>query len=125
MSARDAAELKAKASSSPGLMLAQRREALEKYMKEAQDVSDNGNALDKKLLPFLQEKAQANQALHEVYDGTGGETKQNEFFMVSKRIWVEEIPGVMEKIETVIKGPFVLGDQVVSEGRPKVAQRLY
>lgn len=115
MSARDAAELKKKAASAPGQILAQRRAALEGYMKEAQSISETGNPLDKKLLPFLQEKAQSNQALWNVYNGEGGEARVQEFFEVSKKIWVDEIPGAMEKMETLMRGPFVLGDQVVSD----------
>lgn len=112
MSARDAAELKKKASSTPGSMLSARRAALERHIKEAQSLSENGNPLDRKLLPFLQAKAQANQSLWEVYNGEGSDDKREEFYQVSKTIWTEQIPAALEQIETAIKGPFVLGDQV-------------
>ena len=114
MSARDAAELKKKASNTPGSILAARRAALERHIKEAQSLSENGNPLDRKLLPFLQAKAQANQSLWEVYNGEGSDDKREEFYQVSKTIWTEQIPAALEQIETAIKGPFVLGDQVVS-----------
>jgi hypothetical protein len=115
MSARDAQELKKKATKAPGKALSARKEALQRYIQEAKALASEGTAssFEKKAVQLLEEKAAANDALWSIYNGQGGEDKEKAFFAVSSRTWTEEIPKALNVAEEVVKGPFVLGDQIV------------
>jgi len=114
MSARSSEELKHKSASHPGLILNSRRESIRGYIAEAKAAAEKGGSFEKKLVPFLEDKAQANEALWTVYNGQAGEDKEKAFFAASTKVWGEELPKAFEKLEGLITGPYVLGDQIVS-----------
>ncbi len=117
-----------------GEFIKQRQEALKRYIVEAQkDVDDlpfneerddgssgmgNGNAsppsLESKTLTFLKEKQEANLILWNLYNGQAGKENDEKFFEASKRAWSESLPEVLSKLDEGMKGPYALGDQVVS-----------
>lgn len=116
MSARSPEELKQKAARAPGVMLEARRAALQKNIEDAKQISkvETASSFEKKMVPFLEEKAAANEALWMVYNGQAGPDKEAAFFDASRKVWTEEIPSAFEKLAGIMKGPHVLGDQVVS-----------
>lgn len=114
MSARSTEELKHKSATQPGLILNSRRDSIRGYIAEAKAAAEKGGSFEKKLVPFLEDKAQANEALWTVYNGQAGDDKEKAFFAASAKVWGEELPKAFEKLEGLITGPYVLGDQIVS-----------
>lgn len=114
LSARTPEELKSKAASSPGQMLTGRKEALIKYISEAKALAESGGSYEKKLVPFLEEKKEANEVLWAVYNGEAGADKEKAFIETSVKVWAEELPKTFEKLEGLMAGPYTLGDQIVS-----------
>lgn len=112
MSARSPEELKHKASTQPGSILTARREHIRAYIAEAKSAAEKGGSFEKKLVPFLEDKAQANESLWSVYNGQAGEEKEKAFFAASSKVWNEELPKAFEKLEGLVAGPFTLGDQI-------------
>jgi hypothetical protein len=116
LACRTSEELKGKAAQ--GKMLNDRKQALERYITEAKVAKDNahaGGAFEQKTAVFLQEKADANAILYEIYQGKAGAEREKAFFEASKRAWSKGVPDVIKKLEDRIKGQFALGDQVVSQ----------
>jgi hypothetical protein len=114
LSARTSEELKHKASSVPGMILDARREHLRAYIAEAKAAAEKGGSFEKKLVPFLEDKAQSNEALWTVYNGQAGEEKERAFFAASTKVWAEELPKAFDTLEGLLTGPYTLGDQIVS-----------
>ena len=114
MSARNLDELKLKASSSPGSSVKARKQALERYTQEAQEAAKGGDSWARKLVTFLQEKQAANEALWSIYFGDVEPKTTEAFLDASNKVWSEELPAALDKAEELIKGPYLLGDQVVS-----------
>lgn len=121
MSARSPEELRHKASTQPGSILTARREHIRAYIAEAKSAAEKGGSFEKKLVPFLEDKAQANESLWSVYNGQAGEEKEKAFFAASSKVWNEELPKAFEKLEGLVAGPFTLGDQIVSVPRSPVS----
>ena len=124
MACRSKEELRERAKGTQGTIVRQRRAALEKYIKEAEQIaqeasgggsSTNGKALtyEQKVVAFLEEKYSSNQIVYEVYSENVGPEEEKAFFDASSRGWTQALPEVLGKMETTIKGPFALGDQVV------------
>ncbi|OCF73207.1 hypothetical protein I204_06437 [Kwoniella mangroviensis CBS 8886] len=120
VAARDEAELRDKAKRPPGKSLAIRREALQRYLEEArQAVAESAVApkegsltWEQKSVKFLEEKVQSNEQIWELYNGKAGKEKEAQFFEVCKRTWTESLPDAFQKLESLFKGPFALGDQI-------------
>ncbi|KAK4688502.1 hypothetical protein P7C73_g1600, partial [Tremellales sp. Uapishka_1] len=119
ISCLDHAQLQEKLHSFPGAYLNDRHLALQRYIEEAKAsaVEAGGGTEGKltweqKIVAFLEEKKAANEMLWEVYNGKAGEEKEKAFFKASKAVWAEGVPDVMGKLESTIKGPYALGDQV-------------
>jgi hypothetical protein len=125
IAARNAAELKAQASASQGTTIKQRREALQNYTEEAKSLvanapssksnSADGLTYEQKLVKFLEEKHAANEQLWQIYSGQAGEAQEKSFFAAGEKSWTESVPETLAKIVSGMKGPFVLGDQIVSK----------
>lgn len=125
LSARSNEELASKAKSAQGQYLSQRQEALEKYVREAREIGANtvggaevveGKAptYEQKMVKFLEEKLVANGLLLEVYKAPEGDDKREAFIRASNTAWTESVPDVLQKLDKHLKGPFALGDHVVS-----------
>lgn len=99
-------------------MLADRKEALARYVEEAKKLASNAvtAAFEQKMVVFLQEKADANDVLYNIYQGKSGSEREQAFYEASKNAWGKGVPGVIAKLEESIRGPYALGDQVVSVG---------
>jgi hypothetical protein len=115
MAARTQQELEFKNARKPGQMLTDRKQALEKYHSEVKALSTapGAGSYEKGMMALLEAKALANDALWEVYNGQSAKEKQEAFFVASQRIWADEIPNAFEQLAGIMKGPFVLGDQIV------------
>ncbi|RXK35185.1 hypothetical protein M231_07556 [Tremella mesenterica] len=114
-------ELRTKAAGSQGAMLSARHDALQTYLKEAKQIAadsplssskDKGLTYEQKTVVFLEEKATANEVVWEIYNGKAGEEREKAFFVASKKVWTHGIPDVLRKMESYIRGPYLLGDQV-------------
>lgn len=121
ISARNPAELHEKATSAPGKFLSDRHDALQRYIGEAKSLTSSPEETDgkvltyeQKMVAFLQEKQAANALLYEVYQGKAGKDREQAFYKASQTVWAEGVPDVLRKLEVNIKGPYALGDQVVS-----------
>lgn len=132
LSAQTHEELQAKAASPQGQMLKDRQDSIEAYLAEARDIaaaaptsaSQNGNGsngsatktFEQRMVSFLESKAKANQQLVNVYFSQGDNVQQaqSEFLDASKKAWTIGLPDVLGQLEQNLKGPFALGDQVVS-----------
>jgi hypothetical protein len=125
LSARSNEELDAKANSLQGQYLSQRQEALEKYVREAREIGSQavggaeiteGKAptYEQKMVKFLEEKLVANGLLLDVYKAREGDEKREAFIRASTTAWTESVPDVIHKLDKHLKGPFALGDHVVS-----------
>lgn len=100
-------------------MLAERREVLAKYIADTKTYSassplESMKSFEQKMVMFLGEKAAANNTLHDIYRGEAGKEKEQGFFEASTNAWTKSVPNVVNKLEEIIKGPYALGDQVVS-----------
>ena len=116
MAARDQAELDAKASGSAGQAVRNRRESLERYIKEAKEQASSGGTFEKGIVPFLEERHEANDVMYKTYTGKAEREELQMFFAASKKIWTEGLPNAFDRLEGLIQdnGPFMMGDQVVS-----------
>ncbi|WRT69693.1 uncharacterized protein IL334_006683 [Kwoniella shivajii] len=120
LSARNEAELKEKVAGPQGKALNLRREALQGYLKEAkQAVADSAIApkegtmsWEQKTVKFLEEKINSNEQIWEIYHGKGDMERQQQFFGVSRESWTRNLLDTMNELESLFKGPYVLGDQV-------------
>ncbi|WVN86820.1 uncharacterized protein L203_101993 [Cryptococcus depauperatus CBS 7841] len=120
IAALNAQELKEKASQRPGKSLSARREALQKYITEAREsvsqpsvtAKEGSLTYNQKIIQFLEEKLKVNEEVWEIYNGTAGQEKEEQFYQVSNKAWSENLPGVLEKLEEMIEGPFTMGDQL-------------
>jgi hypothetical protein len=114
-----------------GEFVRQRQEAIKRYIAEAQrdldnlPSTENNNkegvngvaippSLESKTLNFLKEKQEANLVLWNLYNGQAGKDNEEKFFEASKKAWSESLPDVLSKLDEGMKGPYALGDQVVS-----------
>ena len=115
MSARDSKELKLKAARAPGKTLTARRQAISRHIEEAKTTAraETAGSYEKKMVQFLEDKALANEALWAIYNNQAEEEMIQAFYDASVRTWTVEIPAALSKLEGLIKGPFVLGDQIV------------
>lgn len=97
-------------------MLQARKDALAGYLEEARQIASaqTASSHDRNAVTFLEEKAIANEAFWQVYNGQAGAEKETAFFDASGKSWTEELPAALERLNGIIKGPFVLGDQIVS-----------
>lgn len=118
LAARTSAELETKAKSAPGKVLTDRKSALDQYVN---DTAKHNGSFEQKMLGFLKEKATANDVMYEIYYG-GSADRVKAFCEASDRAWSQAIPAVMKKLEELIKGPYALGDQVVSLLRSKLTR---
>lgn len=120
LACRTAAELQEKRNSHQGKMLSDRKEALSRYINEASVAASSGpqiegrTSYEQKTVAFLKEKAAANDVLYDIYQGTAGPEREKAFFDASAKAWIKAVPDVVQKLEDRIKGPYALGDQVVS-----------
>jgi hypothetical protein len=125
LSARNPEELKAKAEGEQGEFVRQRQEALKRYIAEAQRDLDNATggagqqdgavpSFESRTLQFLKEKQEANLVLWTLYNGQAGRENEEKFFEASKKAWSESLPEVLNKLDQAMKGPYALGDHVVS-----------
>lgn len=126
LTAFDSQELEVKARGWEGKMLSSRKEALQKHIAEAQQLAkkavaegkskdgDHSATDDQTTVAFLKEKAEANELLWEVYFGTAGSERENAFFAASKKAWGHWVPDTLIKLGEEMKGPYILGDHVVS-----------
>jgi hypothetical protein len=122
ISCRNAEELKKKAEGAPGRYLNDRHDAIERYIEEARETAKNavisekvnGETFEEKIVKFLEVKKDANVQLYEVFKGTAGAERENSFFHASQVTWTEGLPDVFSRLESLMKGPYALGDQVVS-----------
>jgi len=117
MSARDPDELAEKASSHQGRVLADRRSNLDKYMIEAKHLAFEDGGTDEyamKMIQFLDEKMASNESLWVIYNGQAEQARMDEFFQLSKNIWIDSLPNAMGKIEDTFEGPYTFGNHVVS-----------
>lgn len=125
MAARNSDELKAKAGLDQGRTLEERRRSLASYIEEAKQIAKNapvsksatgdGLTYEQKMVKFLEEKRAANEMLWEIYNGQADPEKEKAFFAASEKCWTEAVPNALDKLASGIKGPFVLGDQIVSD----------
>jgi hypothetical protein len=133
LSARNAKELEEKANSAAGEFISARGEALQRYISEAeqqlkqknsnfasqdhaQDGSNGGGAttFEAKTVQFLKEKKQANDILYAIYTRQAGKEREEGFFEASQKAWTHSLPDCINRLEQEIKGPYALGDQIVS-----------
>ncbi|WVQ79181.1 hypothetical protein IAT38_001277 [Cryptococcus sp. DSM 104549] len=121
LAAKDSEELKAKAAHAPGQSLTDRRTALHTYLAEAKkqasessvsSAKDGGLTYEQKLVQFLEEKVKSNDQIWELYNGKAGSEREKAFFEISAKTWSESLPGTFAKLDSLIKGPYILGDQV-------------
>jgi hypothetical protein len=133
LSARNAKELEEKANSAAGEFISARGEALERYISEAEQQlkqknsnfasqdhaqdGSNGNGattFEAKTVQFLKEKKQANDILYAIYTRQAGKEREEGFFEASQKAWTHSLPDCINRLEQEIKGPYALGDQIVS-----------
>ncbi|KAK8849678.1 hypothetical protein IAR55_005013 [Kwoniella newhampshirensis] len=120
LSARDKKELANKAADGPGRSLSLRREALRRYLEEAKQAAtentvapkDGGLTYEQKIVNFIEDKLQSNEHIWSLYNGQAGEENEKAFFDISTQTWTEALPDAFSKLETAIRGPYALGDQV-------------
>ena len=133
LSARDAKELEEKANSAAGVFISARSEALERYIAEAeqqlkqknsnfasQDQAQEGTnggtgtSFEARTVQFLKEKKQANDILKAIYTRQAGKEREEGFFEASQKAWTHSLPDCINRLEQELKGPYALGDQIVS-----------
>lgn len=119
VSCRNLAELMSKRVGPQGLMLETRKLALRHFLQEMSPHSSNGNPLewDHHVLRFLEEKSASNTALLDIYTGDAGEERRREFYHASRAAWTVHLPSALSKLESMMTGPFALGDDLVSTKR--------
>lgn len=121
LSARSSAELAQKRQSPAGEFIRDRQTALRGYIAEAEraaarkaQTAPGADSFEQRTVQFLKQKLSANQLLQEIYEGQAGAEREAGFFEASKKAWGESLPEVFDKLEEGMKGPYALGDQVVS-----------
>lgn len=121
-SSRD--ELSAKSKGSEGQLLNDRKAGLTRYVSEAESLAEKAGAgkegrvtYEQKMLAFLQEKQAANELLWQLYNGQAGHEREEAFFTASEKSWTEALQQVLGQLEVGMKGPYSLGDQIVSVDR--------
>ncbi|WWD20307.1 hypothetical protein CI109_104783 [Kwoniella shandongensis] len=120
LSARDKKELADKGADGPGRALTLRRAALRRYLEEAKQAAsensiapkDGGLSYEQKVVKFIEDKLQSNEHIWALYNGQAGEENEKAFFDISTKTWLEALPEAFSKLESTIKGPYALGDQV-------------
>jgi hypothetical protein len=111
LAARNPAELEQKRKSDAARTLTDRKTALEAYVADAKQLTGR-SSFEQNLASFLQEKADANQVLYDIYQGKSD--RADAFFEASDRAWSKAVPDLFKTLEDSMKGPYALGDQVVS-----------
>ena len=118
-SSRD--ELSTKSSGGEGKLLNDRKAGLARYVSEAEHLAEKAGAgkegrvtYEQKMLAFLQEKQAANELLWQLYNGQAGKEREEAFFTASEKSWTEALPQVLAQLDEGVKGPYSLGDQIVS-----------
>lgn len=133
LSARNAKELEEKANSAAGIFISERSKALERYIAEAeqqlkqknsnfasqdhaQDGTNGGTgtSFEARTVQFLKEKKQANDILQAIYFRQAGKEREEGFFEASQKAWTHSLPDCINRLEQELKGPYALGDQIVS-----------
>lgn len=122
VSCQNLAELMSKREGPQGLMMETRKLALRHFLQEMVDDmlhSSNGNPSkwDHHVLRFLEEKSASNTALLDIYTGDAGEERRREFYHASRAAWTVHLPSALSKLESMMVGPFALGDDLVSTKR--------
>ncbi|WVQ74985.1 hypothetical protein IAR50_004593 [Cryptococcus sp. DSM 104548] len=120
ISAADETELKEKAAAAPGKALTARKEALKKYLAEARQAVANSSVIpkegsttfDQRVVLFLEEKLKTNEEIWKIYYGETTPEALEQFYEVSRNAWRERLPEVFAQLETLIRGPFILGDHL-------------
>lgn len=114
VAARNEKELDSKRKGVPGQILRDRKSALDRFLAEAKKAAAAGGSHEAKAVNFLEEKLVANSSLLDIYEGNVDSARTNAFFETSQKTWTEQLSGVFAELEQLVKGPFCLGDQVVS-----------
>jgi hypothetical protein len=114
-------ELATKSKGLEGKLLNDRKEGLSRYVAEAEKLAEQADAgkegrvtYEQKMLAFLQEKQAANDLLWQLYNRQSGKEREEAFFEASEKSWTEALPQVLKGLEEGMKGPYSLGDQIVS-----------
>jgi hypothetical protein len=100
-------------------MLETRKLAFRHFLQEVVDDmrhSPNGKPpkWDHQVLRLLEEKSASNTALLNIYTGDAGEERHREFYRASRAAWTAHLPSTLFKLESMMAGPFALGDDLVS-----------
>ncbi|ORY34745.1 hypothetical protein BCR39DRAFT_514352 [Naematelia encephala] len=114
MSASDKAELHKKALARPGKILRDRKAAFAMYIAEAKEQAGDSGApsFEGKIVAFLVEKSEANDAMYGLYFGKDNDEQLEVFFNLCRSTWKEKLPAALNELEAAIKGPYTLGDQI-------------
>jgi hypothetical protein len=121
LASSSSSELATKAKGLEGQLLNERKAGLAKYVAEAEKLAEKAGAgkegrvtYEQKMLAFLQEKQAANELLWQLYNGQSGKEREEAFYTASEKSWTEALPQVLKSLDEGLKGPYALGDQIVS-----------
>lgn len=84
--------------------LTTRQAALEKHIAAPR--------LSQKTVAFLQGVSDANKKVLSVYNGKASSTDRDAFFASAKKTWSVDLKADLDVLETLIVGPYSLGDQL-------------